>query len=35
MENSGDAFVYHIFFILADTGGFAMFIEQLYEFIKR
>ena len=33
MEDSGDACVYHIL-ILADTGGVAMFIEQLYEPIK-
>jgi hypothetical protein len=35
MENSWDACVHHIFLILADTGGFAMFMEQLYEPTKR
>jgi len=34
MENSGDEPVYHIFLTHADSGGFAMFIEQLYEPIK-
>ena len=35
MDNSGDAYVFPTFLIPADTGGFAMFIEQLYEPIKR
>jgi hypothetical protein len=35
MDSSGDACIYHIFLILADTEGFAMFVEQLYDPIKR